>query len=207
MSEKTLWYIADPLCSWCWGFSPVIESIRLDYFEQLQVKLVLGGLRTGTKETITPKERNRILHHWQAVRCLTDQKFQFEGAMPEGFIYDTEPTSRGLIAASLIKPEIIFPFLKAIQSAFYTELKDVTKFDVLAQLAVNMGVSAEKFLEVYESSEAKIQTRAHFNRVHRWGVNTFPSLVAQDASSHRVLTRGYCSSEELRLRIDNWLEI
>ena len=90
---------------------------------------------------------------------------------------------------------------------FYTELKDVTKFDVLAQLAVNMGVSAEQFLEVYESSEAKIQTRAHFNRVYRWGVNTFPSLVAQDASSHRVLTRGYCSSEELRLRIDNWLEI
>ena len=28
MDEPHLIYFADPMCSWCYGFSPVIEDIR-----------------------------------------------------------------------------------------------------------------------------------------------------------------------------------
>ncbi|MDB5418474.1 MAG: dithiol-disulfide isomerase, partial [Phenylobacterium sp.] len=28
MDEPHLIYFADPMCSWCYGFSPVIEEIR-----------------------------------------------------------------------------------------------------------------------------------------------------------------------------------
>ena len=48
MNEKILWYIADPMCSWCWGFAPTIKEIRLNYSEKLKIKLVMGGLRSGS---------------------------------------------------------------------------------------------------------------------------------------------------------------
>ncbi len=28
MPHPHLVYVADPMCSWCWGFSPVIDAIR-----------------------------------------------------------------------------------------------------------------------------------------------------------------------------------
>ncbi len=81
MHEKILWYIADPMCSWCWGFALVIEAIRWNYCNFLKIELVLGGLRPGTKQTIAPVLREEILHHWKAVERATGQSFRFEGAM------------------------------------------------------------------------------------------------------------------------------
>jgi len=46
------WYIADPMCSWCWGFAPIIEKIRERYSDRLNFGLMLGDLRPGTKEPI-----------------------------------------------------------------------------------------------------------------------------------------------------------
>ena len=57
MNERTLWYVADPMCSWCWGFSPVIEAIQREYGGRLEVEVLLGGLRPGTKDPMPPAQR------------------------------------------------------------------------------------------------------------------------------------------------------
>ena len=117
MTERALWYVADPMCSWCWGFSPVLESIRQEYRDRLTIKLVMGGLRPGSTEPITPEKRAEILHHWHNVQQMTGQPFKFEGALPEGFIYDTEPACRAVVSASFIDSSRTFPLLAAIQRA------------------------------------------------------------------------------------------
>jgi protein-disulfide isomerase-like protein with CxxC motif len=33
--SRVLWYFADPMCSWCWGFSPVIGAIKETYSERI----------------------------------------------------------------------------------------------------------------------------------------------------------------------------
>ncbi|ARO88382.1 DsbA family protein [Nitrosospira lacus] len=206
MNEKTLWYIADPMCSWCWGFSPVIEAIRCEYGVRLKMELLLGGLRPGTKEPMPSTQREAILRHWQAVHRLTGQPFRFEGAMPSGFIYDTEPASRGVVAASIINSDTVFPFFKAVQSAFYIEQQDVTTAVVLTRLAADTGLDAHHFLQVFESDIARSQTLGHFQEARQWGVHGFPAVIMQDATGCRVLTGGYRPLEELRLKLDNWLK-
>ena len=44
--QARLLYVMDPMCSWCWGFAPVLDALA----EQagaagVGVDLVLGGLR------------------------------------------------------------------------------------------------------------------------------------------------------------------
>ncbi|MEW6590508.1 MAG: DsbA family protein, partial [Pseudomonadota bacterium] len=95
MSKPILWYFADPMCSWCWGFSPSIEALRGEYQERLRIALVLGGLRHETTP-MTTAQREEILHHWHAVHTRTGQPFRFDGALPEGFVYDTEPACRAV---------------------------------------------------------------------------------------------------------------
>ncbi len=206
MNEKILWYIADPMCSWCWGFMPVIEAIRHEYGGRVKVELLLGGLRPGTKDPMQSTQREEIRHHWRAVQRMTGQPFTFEGAMPEGFVYDTEPASRGVVAVSIINPKVIFPFFKAVQFAFYVEQQDVTSAVVLAQLATSVGVDAQRFLEVFESDTAKRRTVDHFNKARRWGVHGFPAVVMQNAAGYSPLTTGYHSFKELRPKLDEWLE-
>ena len=125
--------------------------------------------------------------------------------MPEGFIYDTEPACRGVVAMSLINSEVVFPFFKLIQSSFYVEQKDVTKPEILVQLAVEEGIDSELFLRVFESDGAKKQTSIHFEKVRRWGVHGFPTMIGQNTLGYQILNRGYCSLEVLCSQLDNWL--
>lgn len=204
MNEKTLWYIADPMCSWCWGFAPIIKEIRLNYSKNLKIELMMGGLRSG-KLAMASGQRAKILNHWKAVNERTGQPFSFEGAMPEGFIYDTEPSCRGIVAMSLINPSLVFTLLESMQFGFYVEQKDVTNPKILAQLAGKIGVDMDLYLQVFESDQAKNKVSIHFDKVRQWGVNSFPTIAVQNAAGYSVLNRGYCLPDELFQKIDGWL--
>ena len=53
-------YFADPMCSWCYGFSPVIDEIRRIYGNALPVRVVMGGLRPGNAKPMTPEARRDL---------------------------------------------------------------------------------------------------------------------------------------------------
>ena len=206
MSAPILWYFADPMCSWCWGFSPAIEVLRDEYRDRMKIALVLGGLRPGVTEPMTPTVREEILHHWHAVHGRTGQPFRFEGALPEGFVYDTEPASRAVVAVGGIEPSLIFPLFKAIQSAFYAEGRDVTQAAVLTELASGLGVDAAEFLNAFDSDAARAKTQAHFRQARQAGVRGFPTLIVQQGEQLQPISNGCLPLETVREAIDRCLQ-
>ncbi|MGG7055757.1 DsbA family protein [Nitrosomonas sp. ANs5] len=152
-----------------------------------------------------PAKRTEILHHWQSVQATTGQPFNFENALPENFIYDTEPASRALISVALIEPSQVFPFFSAVQRAFYLEQVDVTQPDNLEKLAAGLHIPAASFIETFESGQVKQQTLGHFRRAAEWGITGFPALVAEKSARQRLITMGYCPYDALQQRLDAWL--
>jgi putative protein-disulfide isomerase len=205
MNEPLLWYFADPMCSWCWGFSPVIEAVREAYRPRVKIALVLGGLRPGETEPLTASRRDEILHHWHQVHERTGQPFLFEGAMPEGFIYDTEPPSRAVLAVGSIDAEKIFPMFKAIQSAFYAEGRDVTQAGTLAELAAGLRIAREAFLRAFDSDEVRARTQAHFRHGRQAGVRGFPTLILQQDQELHLITHGWQPLADIRPALDSRL--
>ena len=203
MLKPVLRYFADPMCSWCWGFSPVIEAVRERYKEVLDVGLVLGGLRPGTSEPLSQEQRQEILHHWQSVRQTTGQEIRFEGAMPEGFVYDTEPACRAVVAFSLLDPANVFGFFKSIQQAFYTAGQNVREAGVLAGLARNYAIDGEEFLQVFGREDTRKRTLSHFQLTHKFGVRGFPTLILQQDNHYHLLSNGYCPFDDLRIKLDS----
>lgn len=204
--SKTLWYFADPMCSWCWGFSSNLEKIRSDYNEKINIALMMGGLRPGTSESISDQLREEILHHWHHVHELTGQSFAFEGALPQGFVYDTEPACRAVITLADLNPDNVFPYFKSIQSAFYVDKIDVTKADNLTELAVQQGVTKKKFEEVFLSEGAKQKVVQHFQATRQAGVTGFPSLILQEGARHQFVSKGYRSYGDIANDIENWFK-
>ncbi len=204
-AQRILWYFADPMCSWCWGFAPVISAIEDSYADRLHMALVMGGLRPGTTEPVTPQFREEILHHWQEVQHRSGQPFKIEGALPDGFVYDTEPPCRAVVTVEELKSEAKFAYFKSVQAAFYAEQQDVTQPEVLAALAQQQGVETERFLNYFDGEIAREKTATHFSQTYRAGIRGFPTAVLQNDSGFTMLTHGYASLEELTLKIDVWL--
>ena len=205
MNVPLLWYFADPMCSWCWGFSPVIEAVRNTYHERLKIALVLGGLRPGTTTPMTAAARDDILHHWQQVHARSGQPFRFDGALPDGFIYDTEPASRAVVTAGGLDPSKIFAMFQAIQTAFYAEGRDVTQPAVLAELTAGLGMDAAAFQQAFDSEAARARTQAHFAQSRKAGVRGFPTLILQRGEQLDRITDGWQPLDAVQAELDRLL--
>lgn len=205
MSERLL-YVMDPMCSWCWGFAPVVEALaRQAARAGVRLDWVVGGLRRETSPLSEPA-RGRILAHWQAVSEETGQSFNFAEALPEGLVYDTEPACRALVVARHLAPRRVGRLARLIQQAFYLEGRDVTHARVLLELAEAAGFSRCCFAEAFDSAEQRAATRADFAWVERLGIAGFPTLLAERNGMLALLTNGHQPLERLSPLLERWLE-
>src|ERR1700744_6137554 len=83
MTTPHLIYFSDPMCSWCYGFSPVIEDIRRTFGRALPVRVVMGGLRPGTETAMTEEAKLEIADHWTHVHEATGLPFNRAGTSAE----------------------------------------------------------------------------------------------------------------------------
>ena len=135
-------YVMDPMCSWCWGFAPVLQGLAEQAAEHgVPLVLRVGGLR---REQVAMDEagRSRTLSYWQAVHAATGQSFDFDTGLPAGLIYDTEPACRALVAARGLDESRVWPLSLLIQQAFYQQGRDVTQAALLVELAEAAGLKA-----------------------------------------------------------------
>ena len=74
--KPTLMYVADPMCSWCWGFAPVIQALTERYASTLNIRLIMGGLRPAeAAQYLDDDLRAYLQQHWQHVHDATGQVF------------------------------------------------------------------------------------------------------------------------------------
>jgi putative protein-disulfide isomerase len=168
----------------------------------MRIALVLGGLRPGATQAQTPQARVEVLHHWHQVHERTGQNFKFEGAMPDGFVYDSEPPCRAVACMGDMDPALVFPMLESAQSAFYLDGHDITQTAKLAELAVELGVGRNEFLAAFQSASARHRTQEHFRITREWGITGFPTLVLQQDKKFQLITRGWQPLNQVISAID-----
>lgn len=205
MSARLL-YVMDPMCSWCWGFAPVAEALIAQAREAgVETRMIPGGLRSGSS-ALDASTRRYILEHWQAVAEATGQGFGFDGAMPDGFVYDTEPACRALITAREMDASRVWPLLGLIQQAFYQEGVDVTRAPQLLDLAEQAGLDRAQFSAAFTSVETLKATAADFTWVQGLGIAGFPTLLAERNGQLALLTNGYQPLDRLQPLLGRWLQ-
>ncbi|QXH37086.1 DsbA family protein [Pseudomonas muyukensis] len=205
MSARLL-YVMDPMCSWCWGFAPVAEALIAQAREAgVDTRLVPGGLRSGGS-ALDASTRKYILEHWQAVHDATGQGFRFDGAMPDGFVYDTEPACRALVTARELDAQGMWRLLKLIQASFYAQGVDVTHAPQLVDLAAQAGFDREAFAAHFASHDSRAATAADFAWVQDLGIAGFPTLLAERNGQLALLTNGYQPLDSLQPLLGRWLQ-
>jgi len=207
MDGPHLIYFADPMCSWCYGFSPVIDQVRHAYGRALPIRLVMGGLRPGTETPMTAEARKSIVGHWNHVHEASGLPFDPAVLDREGFVYDTDPAARAVVVARREGEELAVRYLAAAQRAFYAENRDVTQGEVLADLAEEFGLDRAGFLAAWASEEAKQETWRDYAISQNAGVTGFPTLIGgpNDQGVYGVVTRGYAPGEQVLTVLRTWI--
>jgi putative protein-disulfide isomerase len=207
VDQTHLIYFSDPMCSWCWGFSPTITQVRERYGDILPIRLIMGGLRPGTEEPMSEAAKASIRPHWEHVTEASGQPFDYGFFDREGFVYDTDPAARAVVVVRRHAPERALDFLQRTQRAFYAENRDVTDPEVLAHIAADFGLDREAFLAEHASDAAKQETWRDYAISQRAGVTGFPTLVGgPDANGvFGIVAQGFQPPEAVLGIIDHWL--
>lgn len=207
MQTPRLIYFADPMCSWCYGFSPVITQIRRTFGRALPIQLVMGGLRPGNDKPTTEQAKTELKIHWEHVHEATGLPFDDAVLDRPGFLYDTDPAARAAVRVRREDGEKAVQFLARLHHAFYAEGLDVTKAEVLADLAAEFGVDRDAFLADFETDDLKHETWNDYATAQRAGVTGFPTLVGgpNEEGHYGIVNRGYQPAPAVLSVLHQWL--
>ncbi len=203
--DREIIVVVDPMCSWCWGFSPALTEMAETYQDKAPVWLMAGGLRPLTEKPMNDDAKADIRHHWEDVHKASGQPFDFSFFKRNGFVYDTEPACRALVAMRLIKPEAAPHYLAAMHEAFYAQNRDITNETILSELAAAEGVDKNDFIRVFSSRQIIYRTAGDFHRAHAMGVRGFPTVVLRTGEKLELLCAGFRPFDQLKPAIDQWL--
>ena len=121
--KPVLIYIGDPMCSWCYGFSPEITKAKEELESTVDFLLIMGGLRPNGTETMADLG-DFLKEHWDHVNQRSEMPFNYDILKDESFVYDTEPPCRAVVTMRKLNPKKEFDFFKEVQRAFYYENKN-----------------------------------------------------------------------------------
>lgn len=199
----SLIYVADPMCSWCYGFGPELAALLEGLPGGLPVDVVLGGLRPYNTQVMDEKLRTELREHWEKVAGETGLPFNYDLLSRDDFVYNTEPACRAVVAARMLAPAATLYVFHEIQRAFYAEGKDVTQGNVLAAVCTaamaeqGFAIDEATFLAAWSSEQAVAATRDDFLQAHRWGITGFPMLILDRDGELDMVTSGYVAMPRL----------
>lgn len=196
----SLLYVADPMCSWCYGFAPSLAAAR-QRWPALPVQLLMGGLRPAG-ELLDARLRASIQHHWEQVAARSGQPFSPTGLAREGWLYTTEPACRAVVTVREHWPERSLDMFHAIQTGFYAQGKDTTDPEILSALAQDAGIQPEHFALRFQAATSIDATRNDFATAQRLGIRGFPTLLAAREGQAQVVAPGWLAPADLLERLE-----
>ncbi|MGH8498442.1 MAG: DsbA family protein [Methylococcales bacterium] len=181
-----LYYVHDPMCSWCWAFHTVREKLLECLPESVRVHFILGGLASDTDQPMPEELKRKIQSIWLKIQAeVPGTLFNFDywnNCKPRRATY---AACRAVIAAAGQSPDLEREMILSIQEAYYCEARNPSDRPVLIDLAAELGLDPGRFAEDLDSSQTIQELKRQIAFTRTMGVRSFPALVLEN------LGRGY----------------
>jgi len=198
----TLYYVHDPMCSWCWGFREQWHKLQIALTDKVNIEYVLGGLAPDTNQLMPMGMQKTIKETWQKIQQeIPGVNFNFNFWKLNQPRRSTYPACRAIIAARKQQPESALKMLLAIQQAYYLQAKNPSDIDVLISLAEKIGLNAVLFASEINAASCQdvLLKEIYFCReIH---VHSFPSLVFEKDAVQRLLEIDYNNFQNILKQI------
>ncbi|WP_159821321.1 DsbA family protein [Colwellia sp. 20A7] len=206
--KTILYYIHDPMCSWCWGYRPVWNTLKLNLPESIQVEYVVGGLAPDSDTPMPLDQQKMIEAHWHTIEKKLGTEFNFDFWRNNTPRRSTYNACRAVIAANNQGYQL--QMIEAIQKGYYLRALNPSDSEILIELA--RGISTQeitkktasegdkppvlafdlpRFTRDFKSEETQ-QVLTHQIQLARALTNQgFPSLVLECDGAHYQIPINY----------------
>lgn len=185
----TLYYIHDPMCSWCWAYRPVLLQLRENLPEKIHWQNVLGGLAADNDQPMPGQMRRMIEGYWRQIEASIGTEFNFDFWIQCQPRRDTYKACRAVIAASWQQAEELM--IEAIQRAYYLRAMNPSNPDTLVNLAAELGLDRALFVEDLGSEQTQTEFHRQLLLSAKLNVRSFPSLVLEHDSRRTFIGHDY----------------
>jgi putative protein-disulfide isomerase len=204
--KATLFYIHDPMCSWCWGFSDTLKALINHLPANIQFKRILGGLAPDTDEPMPDYLVSTVQNSWRRIEeTIPGKEFNFdfwEKANPRRSTY---PACRAVVAARKQGSDYDEKMTAAIQTAYYQQARNPSDMEVLVSLAEELGLDKDKFTEDMNSETVEREFMQEVNLAQEMFVESYPSFVLKIDEELHTIPIDYLSYENIMAEINKYL--
>lgn len=172
-----LYYIYDPMCSWCWGFRPIWDQVQTELGDNIEVVNLVGGLASDSDQPMPLELQSQIKGHWRRIQELLGTEFNFDFWILNQPRRSTFDACRAVLAARSFAQENAM--IDAIQRGYYLQAKNPSDRSVLLHLAKTIGLDAVAVNHLMDSEELNRDMSAEFKLVRQLPIDGFPSLVLE----------------------------
>jgi len=179
-TTRTLIYVHDPMCSWCWGFRPTFERLCDALSGEATVVRLLGGLAADSDQPMPAEMQTRLQETWRRIqRRIPGTEFNFDFWRDARPRRSTWPACRAVIAARRLDSGAEASMIDAIQRAYYLLALNPSDDSTLIALATQLGLDADRFAQLLNAPETRQALTDEVAQARRMGADSFPSLRLQ----------------------------
>ena len=191
-----LYYVHDPMCSWCWGYRAVWLELQEKLKGRVTVKYVLGGLAPDSNLSMPVDLQGTIRNTWKTIqREIPGTQFNYDFwtlCQPRRSTY---LACRAIIASRMQQPEKDNEMLFAIQQAYYLKASNPSDLEVLLQAAESIELNPDIFVDDINSEACQSLLKNELQLARDMSVSSFPSLVFSHRDVNKLIPINYNDRE------------
>jgi len=195
---STLYYVHDPMCSWCWAFRPTLTKLLAALPAHIKVQYLVGGLAPDSNEPMDEATQAMIQKHWHTIeKKVPGTIFNFDFWTNNTPRRSTYPACRAVLAAKTQAPNKEDAMILAIQQAYYLHAKNPSDDDTLIHCAKSIGLDTAQFQQDLHAEHTQQQLQQDIQQAQSIGVYSFPNLVLEENGQLKPLAIDYNHTDNM----------
>lgn len=201
MEKAKLLYFYDPLCGWCFGFSPVIKKLEKEFQEQIDFEAISGGMVLGDRVKPLSEMKDYLKEAMPRLEEMTGVKFgePYLEILEEGsLMLNSERPCIAMTVYKSMSNKSSIEFASALQSTLYEKGINLNELENYKALVEGFGLPWEVFKSKMQDSAYKEKTYQEFQIGQQMGIGGFPSVVLSIGKQGYLIARGYRPEHEMQ---------
>lgn len=177
LENNTLYYVYDPMCSWCYAFEESLAEIKLKLPALISFKPILGGLAPDSITPMPAETQAMVQRAWHQIEhTVPSIQFNFDFWSKNTPYRSTYPACRAILAANFQGKGFSNAMRKSIQQAYYQNAQNPSLSPTLLHCAESINLDSKQFSIDFSSEKANDLLLEEINFSRSLNANSYPSL-------------------------------
>jgi putative protein-disulfide isomerase len=194
----TLYYIHDPMCSWCYAFDSSLTALQKELPDFIRIKKIVGGLAPDTTNPMPVELQQKIQQTWRRIeQTVPNMQFNYDFWIINTPVRSTYPACRAVLAARQQGDDVEDKMIGAIQTAYYQKAKNPSLESTLLECALEVGLDVNRFADDLTSNEIEEELQNEIRIARKLDVISYPFLLLEHNGRLFPVTVDYLDHETM----------